>query len=891
MTDIAATRRDSGEDRPPDGPTLARTSRDGDRPAFVRMNLLPPLAERFAVVRDLSTSGGEADLLLCRRLLDDQLVVVKQYRAAHSEVTRSGLDMVARADPAHVVEIYESDQWEGHWWEVMEYVEGGSLAEFAAAHGGRLDTSTADTVLRELADALDHLHGLGGVHRDVKPSNVLVRSREPMDLVLADFGLTVLLAQSREMRSGSRTTAYGAPEAAWGDTQPGRDWWSLGISLLELLTGRHPFQRENGSWLEDARINAELATRPIDLSGVDDTRWILLLRGLLTRDPALRWGSGEVRAWLSGDSPAVRESQAAVSASRDGAEQGMPAFAFAGRSFRNRSELAAAMAERWDDACELVAGRDLEELVRWLGAARLTHETTEVVMRFRAAEITPDRLVAEIVYLLDPAVPPTLGGLHIGLLHLTALSAAAAAQEPKAADVVERLRRGRVLIAWAACDDGDRLVVIDDQWQRMCRELDSLTKATPQAHGRDQLLSQHQRWYAVLLGCAADDATAAELIERAWNMVDDGTPRAQWFHDKAVALCAGDVPPGPVHALELLAISSAAQEEEAARLAQLRQIAEEQAREKRRQEDRLREVAEEQKREKRRREIEAAEIERSAASILGAADGPAARYVAALEIERAAAAMLPDMSQRGELLQRGWLPPLPENGAASTRVVALAAQLPLATERLRAMAKQFAGTAARCKRDADRGVAELPAMPAPPIDRGGKAPDKPSADPSAAGFRTVSLQALVAVAAAALDWIWGASTYKNNGNAPGGLWFLQIAILLVCGFVILAWFASITDGREGRKRERAAKSAHGRESAQYNTNHKEYLRLQGIWERTNLAHIKLLHDAEERRRREYRTAADVDAMADRIAGVVSSLMETDALPALEKVAKRVREWK
>ena len=73
------------------------------------------------------------------------------------------------------------------------------------------------------------------------------------------------------------------------------DYWSLGMILLEMYTGRNPF-----AGLSEAIINHQLITRPVDLAGVRDPAWQTLLRGLLMRNPERRWGAQEIKGWIDG---------------------------------------------------------------------------------------------------------------------------------------------------------------------------------------------------------------------------------------------------------------------------------------------------------------------------------------------------------------------------------------------------------------------------------------------------------------------------------------------------------------------------------------------------------------------------------------------------------------
>jgi serine/threonine protein kinase len=125
----------------------------------------------------------------------------------------------------------------------MSYIEGGSLQDRLKRHGP-LSLSEALPIARDILDALQYAHQSGVVHRDVKPSNILLGRNSHAYLV--DFGIAFILGKTRITRFGANigTPDYVSPEQIQGDQLDHRtDIYSLGCVLYEMLTGRSPFRR------------------------------------------------------------------------------------------------------------------------------------------------------------------------------------------------------------------------------------------------------------------------------------------------------------------------------------------------------------------------------------------------------------------------------------------------------------------------------------------------------------------------------------------------------------------------------------------------------------------------------------------------------------------------
>ncbi|GAA1985379.1 hypothetical protein GCM10009799_08500 [Nocardiopsis rhodophaea] len=228
-------------------------------------------------------------------------VALKVYRPGH-DINRELLDRLrarGTADP-HTPAIHGYGYARSSWgeelaWEAQEYFAEGSLRSLLDE--APLPEERARAIVAAVADCLHHWQdSLQHNHTDVKPENLLIRDLDPPVFALTDFGGAVRATMSRVYGGLAITEDYAAPEVVEGRREAPAAWWSLGIMVHELMTGRRPERGE--SWLT-AR------TTDIDVSGIPDERWRLLARGLLAPVPSARWGHDEVRAWLDGERPEI----------------------------------------------------------------------------------------------------------------------------------------------------------------------------------------------------------------------------------------------------------------------------------------------------------------------------------------------------------------------------------------------------------------------------------------------------------------------------------------------------------------------------------------------------------------------------------------------------------
>ena len=367
------------------------------------------LRNRYRILNQLRNYGAEADLLLVEPNNNEESGnrVIKLYRRG-IQPKEDVLAKVMDGCPDHLVRIYDFGQSDGHWYEVLEFIEHGSLRQLLRDRP--MPETYLREILRELTAGIEHLHSYGIIHRDLKPENILVREQIPLDLVIIDFGISSLTEMSQRFTSASRTVRYAAPEAIGGEISRASDYWSLGIILVEACLGRHPF-----SDLSDERaVMSWLATRSVDLSGITNARWQNLFRGLLQRNPKSRWGAVEISRWLEGDTTLiapVEQTELVPSTTAIGEFRAdMPYEVIRGEQCWTGEQLGVALAKNWDTAI-----RDLArgELRNWCVKELNSLPTRRLFIDLEESTKGPDDKLLQLILYLCPTIPPCYAGISL----------------------------------------------------------------------------------------------------------------------------------------------------------------------------------------------------------------------------------------------------------------------------------------------------------------------------------------------------------------------------------------------------------------------------------------------------------------------------------------------
>lgn len=179
----------------------------------------------------------------------------------------------------NIVPIYEAGDADGLLYIAMRYLSEGDLNTLLAKKG-RLEPAETVAIITQIAAALDAAHAAGLVHRDVKPANILIGSREdaerPPHVYLSDFGLIKRSSSMSAMTATGRfvgTMNFAAPEQIRGEAVDARsDVYALGCLAYQCLTGSAPFVRDDQAallWAHLSHAPPRMATARADLAAAD----------------------------------------------------------------------------------------------------------------------------------------------------------------------------------------------------------------------------------------------------------------------------------------------------------------------------------------------------------------------------------------------------------------------------------------------------------------------------------------------------------------------------------------------------------------------------------------------------------------------------------------------
>ena len=537
MRDDGATVRE-GDQTVPD-PVPAARAREPDVAGW---QLPPSLAADYRVVEPLPARGGEADLYVVesRDAADAARRVAKIYRPDF-DLKENVLERVRRADPGHVVRVDAYGQDGKRWWELMEYVEQGSLRMLIEREGPRLPDSLIIDILRELNEALAGLHRLDMEHRDLKPGNVLVRRRSPLELVLTDFGISSVMDAAVHFTRVAQTIRYAPPEAigryvskeddrrsevavehtAW-------DYWSLGMMLVEMLTGERPYAH-----VSEELVPNQLATQNVEYlcEGITDPNWRKLCRGLLRRTPSLRWDTQAVSKWIADpDDPDLDVADEAAPESSAALAQGA-VIHFDGAAYSTPAELGMALSKDWEKA-ESFWKRRFPDVRTWLSDSLGLQALGDALAAFDDGDYSLDTQVFGFIYYLAPNAPLRFRNQDISIERIVALGERAVLDaDDDAAEALLALYREQILTVAGLLPDQEELAAVSGRWDDAVQDYEELRQRLG-AQGVTVPEPDYDKFVMLLAASIPDSPLEPLLRDLAWRACTEDAWCCDWFRER-----------------------------------------------------------------------------------------------------------------------------------------------------------------------------------------------------------------------------------------------------------------------------------------------------------------------------------------------------------------------
>lgn len=260
-------------------------------------NLAGKIVDRYRIVKPVG-SGGMATVYHAfdTRLERDVAVKIIRRRAFPEEQLERILQRfereaksLGRLSHPNILKVLDYGEYDGSPYLVLEFLPGGTMREKIAQ--GRLAWQEAVSIVLPIAEALRYAHSNGVIHRDVKPSNILLTAEgRPM---LSDFGIAKFL-EAADLATltgtgvGIGTPEYMAPEQWTGKALPQSDVYSLGVVFYEMVTGNRPFVADTPGGILLKQATQPLPHPTTHVKNLPDAIGKLLMRAL-ARDPEARF--------------------------------------------------------------------------------------------------------------------------------------------------------------------------------------------------------------------------------------------------------------------------------------------------------------------------------------------------------------------------------------------------------------------------------------------------------------------------------------------------------------------------------------------------------------------------------------------------------------------------
>ena len=299
------------------------------------------LADKYEIIEPLSVSTGEADLYICKN--NNQEYVAKVYRRQRA-IKPEVISVLKSINSPYVATLYDTGVYNNLPFEILPYYRNGSL------QGRKFSLEELkSTIIPCINEALNVLHKNDIIHKDLKPSNIMLLD-DNKRVAIIDFGISSVVEEGNTVlvTKTGMTPEYSAPETFRNLFLEESDYYSFGVTLYELFCGYTPYKNMNAEEIAQFTAVQRIPfpnNMPQELQDlISAVTYFDITNRNNINNPNRRWTYAEVENWCKGKEQALPGEGTGFAA-----EKAIPPYTFLGHAYKDIPSLITALASNWND--------------------------------------------------------------------------------------------------------------------------------------------------------------------------------------------------------------------------------------------------------------------------------------------------------------------------------------------------------------------------------------------------------------------------------------------------------------------------------------------------------------------------------------------------------------
>jgi hypothetical protein len=299
------------------------------------------LCGKYKIKSTLKTTSSEADLYLCE--YNETIYVAKLYKRK-TAIKEDVVKRLLQINSPYVAKIYETFTHDGFPVVILPYYKNGSLQEKLFS-----ESELTQMIIPNINNGLYALHQARIIHKDLKPSNIML-SDDGKSIAIIDFGISSVMTEEGSVivTKTGMTPVYSAPETFRNLFLEESDYYSFGITIFELFTGKAPYANmsaeEIGQYVSVQRIPFPENIPPLLADLISALTYYDITNRANKNNPNRRWTYIEVKKWLDGEKLIIPGE--GIGNVGKGA---MSSYLFMNESYSDHVELVVALAKNWEE--------------------------------------------------------------------------------------------------------------------------------------------------------------------------------------------------------------------------------------------------------------------------------------------------------------------------------------------------------------------------------------------------------------------------------------------------------------------------------------------------------------------------------------------------------------